>query len=161
MRIGLDYIHVFASDVAKTLDFFCRMFDAGCVWDEQAAGARNVRIALGNAFIHLYDRPLKGPRSGPVHHIGIETDDLEALVSRVCAQGFVFRNPIRREPKFNYVMVMGPSDLLIELFQYHEPERWHVQRSGPDKAAPGRKRASCRADTPLRAINRTLRVLPS
>ena len=26
-------------------------------------------------FIHLYDRPLKGPRSGPVHHIGIETVD--------------------------------------------------------------------------------------
>lgn len=111
--------------------FFCRMFDARCVWDEQAAGARNVRIALGNAFIHLYDRPLKGPRSGPVHHIGIETDDLEALVSRMCAQGFVFRNPIRREPKFNYVMVMGPDDLLTELFQCHEPERWQVQRSGP------------------------------
>ena len=140
MRIGLDHIHVFASDVAKTLDFFCRMFDARCVWDEQAAGARNVRIALGNAFIHLYDRPLKGPRSGPVHHIGIETDDLEARVSRMCAQGFVFRNPIRREPKFNYVMVMGPDDLLIELFQCHEPERWQVQRSGPDKAASGQVR---------------------
>ncbi|MGI8896269.1 MAG: hypothetical protein ACR2HE_11575 [Casimicrobiaceae bacterium] len=41
-------------------------------------------------------------------------------------KGFQFRNPIRDYPKFRYVMVAGPDDLLIELFQCHEPERWDI-----------------------------------
>ena len=139
MNIGLDHVHIFASDVAATLDFFTRMFDAECVWDEEAAGARNVRIRVGSAFIHLYDGPPRGPRSGPVHHIGIETDDLQGLVYRMSAQGFVFRNAIRHEPKFSYVMVMAPDELLIELFQCNEPERWQVRRPGAcaQPALPG------------------------
>jgi hypothetical protein len=33
---------------------------------------------------------------------------------------------IRRAGAFDYVMVAGPDDLLIELFQCHEPERWGI-----------------------------------
>ena len=42
------------------------------------------------------------------------------------ANGFEFRNPIRDEPRFRYVMVAGPDNLLIELFQSREPERWKI-----------------------------------
>ena len=59
------------------------MLDAVVVWDEDAAGVRNVRLALGNAFVQIYDQPPKAPRGGAVHHLGIETDDLDALVSRM------------------------------------------------------------------------------
>ena len=62
-----------------------------------------------------------------MHHLGIETDDLEGLVERMKAQGFAFRNPVRTEPKFKYVMVAGPDNLLIELFQSLEPERWRIE----------------------------------
>ena len=31
------------------------------------------------------------------------------------------------DPKFRYVMVSGPDDLLIELFQSLEPQRWQVK----------------------------------
>lgn len=133
MRIGLDHVHLFASDVERTIAFFRAMFGATVVWDEQAAGVRNVRLALGNAFLHLYDQPPKGPRGGAVHHLGIETDDLDALVARMQAQGCAFRNAVREDPKFRYVMVGGPDDLLIELFECREPERWRIRR--PDDAA--------------------------
>ena len=41
--------------------------------------------------------------------------------------GYEFRNSIREQPKFRYVMIAGPDDLLIELFQCHEPQRWQLK----------------------------------
>ena len=126
MRIGLDHAHLFASDVAATVAFLRDMFGATVVWDEEAAGARNVRMRVGNAFVQIYDQPPRGPRGGAIHHLGIETDDLDALVARMRARGFVFRNPVRDLPKFRYVMVAGPDDLLIELFECRDPARWGI-----------------------------------
>lgn len=128
MRINLDHAHIFSSDVEVTLAFFQSLFDARVVWDEEAAGARSVRLAIGRGFVHVYDQPPKTETGGVVHHLGIETDDLDSLVAKMKAKGFEFRNAIRDFPKFRYVMVAGPDDLLIELFQCHEPERWGIAR---------------------------------
>jgi|SRR5437867_3054537 len=126
MRINLDHAHVFSSDVAATVAFFQSMLDARVVWDEQAAGVRNVRLKIGRGFVHVYDQPPEAARGGTIHHLGIETDDLDALVTQMKARGFQFRNTIREFPKFRYVMVAAPDDLLIELFQCREPERWGI-----------------------------------
>ena len=128
MRINLDHVHIFATDLSVTVAFFQKMFDAALVWDEDAAGARTARLRLGNAFVQVYAQPPKAPRGGAMHHLGIETDDLDGLVARMKANGHVFRNAIREEPKFQYVMTAGPDDLLIELFQCHEPQRWELKR---------------------------------
>jgi len=127
MRASLDHIHVFSSDVAATVAFFRNMLDATLVWDEEAAGVRNVRLKLGSGFVHVYEQPPKSARGGAMHHVGIETDDLDGLVARMKANGHEFRNAVREEPKFRYVMTTGPDDLLIELFQCHEPQRWQIE----------------------------------
>jgi catechol 2,3-dioxygenase-like lactoylglutathione lyase family enzyme len=127
MRVGLDHIHIFSSNLAATVEFFSRMFGATTVWDEEAAGVRNVRLALGNAFIQVYDQPPKAERGGPMHHVGIETDDLDQLVAEMTKNGYRFRNAIQEHPRFRYVMIAGPDDLLIELFQCHEPQRWQLR----------------------------------
>ena len=126
MRISLDHAHVFTSDVAATVAFFQSMLDARVVWDEEAAGVRNVRLKIGRAFVHVYDQQPKAAKGGVVHHLGIETDDLDALVAKMKVNGFEFRNAIRDYPKFRYVMVAGPDDLLIELLQCREPGRWDI-----------------------------------
>lgn len=126
MRITLDHAHIFASNIDATVGFFQSMLGASVVWDEEAAGARNVRLKLGRAFLQVYDQPPRG-RAGVVHHLGIETDDLDKLVERMKASGFEFRNRIRTEPRFRYVMIAGPDGLLIELFQTGEPERWKIE----------------------------------
>ncbi len=128
MRVSLDHVHIFSSDLAATVEFFRRMLGAELVWDEEAAGVRNVRLALGNAFVHVYEQPPRTQRGGPVHHLGIETDDLDGLVVRMKENGYEFRNVIREQPKFRYLMIAGPDDLLIELFQCHEPQRWKLKR---------------------------------
>ena len=127
MRVSLDHVHIFASDLSATLEFFCLMLDAKLIWDEEAAGVRTVRLALGHAFVHVYEQPPKGARGGPMHHLGIETDDLDELIAKMKKQGYVFQNAIRERPKFRYVMIAGPDNPLIELFQCHEPRRWQLK----------------------------------
>jgi catechol 2,3-dioxygenase-like lactoylglutathione lyase family enzyme len=127
VRVSLDHAHIFASDPAATVQFFRSMFGATVVWDQVAAGARVIRLQIGHGFIEVYDQPPKAPRGGAFHHLGIETDDLTALVRKMTSQGFAFRNPIRKDKTFKYVMVAGPDDLLIELFECHEPERWRIR----------------------------------
>jgi catechol 2,3-dioxygenase-like lactoylglutathione lyase family enzyme len=102
------------------------MFAATVVWDEVVAGARGIRLQIGRAFILIYDQSPKAPRGGAFHHLGIETDDLDALVSRMKSHGFVFRKPIQEDKGFKYVMIAAPDDLLIELFECHEPARWRI-----------------------------------
>ena len=126
MRIALDHAHIFSSDVAATVAFFTTMLDAVVVWDEEAAGARNVRLRIGRGFVQVYDQPPRTPRGGVVHHLGVETDDLDALVARMKSRGFEFRNAVRELPKFRYVMIAAPDDLLIELFECREPARWGI-----------------------------------
>jgi catechol 2,3-dioxygenase-like lactoylglutathione lyase family enzyme len=126
MRVSLDHAHIFASDAAATVRFFETMFGAAVVWDETAAGVRGIRLRLGRAFLMVYDQPPRGPRGGAFHHLGIETDDLAELMRRMAERGFEFRNPVRRAGTFDYVMIAGPDELLIELFQCHEPARWRI-----------------------------------
>ena len=126
MRIDLDHAHVFSTDIAATVAFLQTMLDAVVVWDEEAAGARNVRLAIGRGFVHVYDQPPRTPRGGVVHHLGVETDDLDGLVARMKSRGFEFRNAVRELPRFRYVMIAAPDDLLIELFECREPARWGI-----------------------------------
>lgn len=127
MQIALDHVHIFATDVAATIAFFRTMFDATLVWDEDAAGVRTVRLRMGDGFIHVYEQSPKLPRGGAMHHVGIATDDLDGLVSRMTRNGHTFRNAIREQSKFRYIMTAGPDDLLIELFQCLEPQRWQLK----------------------------------
>lgn len=128
MRVSLDHAHIFASDPAATVEFFKTMFGATVVWDETVAGARGIRLQIGRAFVNVYDQPPQAPRGGAFHHLGIETDDLAGLVRQMTDRGYVFRNAIREDKTFKYVMVSGPDDLLIELFECHEPDRWRIRR---------------------------------
>ena len=127
-NISLDHAHLFASDLVATIMFFTKCFDAEVIWDEEAAGVRNVRIQIGSSFIHLYDQAPKAPRGGAIHHLGIETEDLEGLLVRLKSLGVTWKNEIKEEKNFKYVMVEGPDDLLIELFECKEPERWKIAR---------------------------------
>jgi catechol 2,3-dioxygenase-like lactoylglutathione lyase family enzyme len=126
VRISLDHAHLFASDLNQTVAFFRDMLGATVVWDDIVAGARGVRLQIGRAFVHVYDQPPRAPRSGAFHHLGIETDDLDALIRKMAARGYHFRNPVRDDGGFRYVMIAGPDELLIELFECREPQRWRI-----------------------------------
>jgi len=117
MKINLHHAHLFASDIEKSLRFYREMFGAEVLFDLEMAGARNVMIAIGSSKINFYDRPPKDQERGVVHHLGIETDDIEALVAHMKSKGFEFRKPIKNLGVLKYVMAEGPDHILLELFE--------------------------------------------
>ena len=132
MRVSLDHAHIFASNLDATVEFYRTMLNATVVWDNVVAGARAVRLQVGRAFVLIYDQPPKAPRGGAFHHLGIETDDLVGLVQQMESRGFIFRKPIQEDKAFKYVMISGPDELLIELFECHEPGRWRIRTPDED-----------------------------
>ncbi len=117
MRINLHHAHLFASDIEKSLNFYREIFDAEVLFDLEVAGARNVMISIGSSKINFYDQPPKEQKQGVVHHLGIETDDLVALVTHMKSKGFEFRKSIKNLGILKYVMAEGPDHILFELFE--------------------------------------------
>lgn len=117
MNTTFHHVHLFASDIDKSLRFYCEMLGAKVIFDREMAGARNVLISIGTGKINFYDQPPKSNDHGVMHHLGIETDDLEALVEHMKSKGFTFRKPIRDHDTWKYIMAEGPDHVLLELFQ--------------------------------------------
>ena len=113
---SLHHVHLMASDVDATIAFWREHFSAEVMLDTEFAGARNVFLRIGEGRLHLYAQPPKHAGPATVHHLGIETDELEALVARLKATG-VSVTDIRRHPEASYAMAKGPDGLLLELFQ--------------------------------------------
>jgi len=117
MKVNLHHAHLFASKIDDSIDFYREMFGAEVLFDLEMAGARNVMISIGSTKINFYDQPPKDQMRGTVHHLGIETDDLESLVAHMKGKGYHFRNQIKGLGVWKYVMVEGPDHLLLELFE--------------------------------------------
>ena len=117
MQIDLDHVHIFASDLNETVRWWSEMLNARVVFDLNVAGARNVRLAVGRGFINLYDQPPRVVGSGSVHHLGVQTDDLEGLVASMEAKGYRFRGPIKDFGTMKYAMASAPDGVLLELFE--------------------------------------------
>ena len=87
------------------------------LFDLEMAGARNVMIPIGSSKINFYDQPPKDNGKGAIHHLGIETDNLEVLVEHMKNKGFEFRKPIKELGVLKYVMAEAPDHVLLELFE--------------------------------------------
>jgi catechol 2,3-dioxygenase-like lactoylglutathione lyase family enzyme len=116
--LSLHHTHLFASDVDRSIAFWRDHFGAVVLLDTEFAGARNVFMRVGEGRLHLYDQAPRHAGAGTVHHLGIETDELDALVARLKARG-VSVTDVRRHAAGDYAMAEGPDGLLLELFQPH------------------------------------------
>jgi hypothetical protein len=74
-------------------------------------------LAIGKGKLHFYDQPPKDEGRGAIHHIGIQTDNLETLVAHMKSKGVPFRGKISDLGFWKYVMAPAPDDVLLELFQ--------------------------------------------
>lgn len=117
MKTSLHHVHLFASNVDKSIEFYQEMFGAQILFDLEMAGARNVMIAIGSSKINFYNQPPKDNGKGAVHHLGVETDDLPALVSHMKSKGFQFKKQIKNFGPLRYIMAQAPDYVLLELFE--------------------------------------------
>lgn len=110
----LHHTHLMAADLDAAVAFYCDVFGGIVVADVDFAGARNVFMAVGGGRLHFYDQPPN--HRGPVNHLGMVVDDLEATVADLRQRGFEPR-PIKSDPTARYAMVQGPDGVLIEVFE--------------------------------------------
>ncbi|MFX1235517.1 MAG: VOC family protein [Promethearchaeota archaeon] len=114
---NLHHAHLFASSIDKSLNFYSEMFGAETLFDLEMAGARNVMISIGTSRINFYDQSPRDTGRGAIHHLGIETDNLEKLIEQMKEKGYEFKNKIKTYGLWKYVMVEGPDNVLLELFE--------------------------------------------
>ncbi len=117
MNNHIHHVHIFASDLNKTIKFYEDFFGGKIVLDRELAGARNVFMRVGNGRIHFYDQAPRLSGRGSIHHFGIQTDDIEGVVSKMKSKGVVFKKDIADAGFWKYIMVPAPDDILIELFE--------------------------------------------
>lgn len=117
MVCHLHHAHIFASDIDRSIRFYEDFFGGEVVLDMPLAGARNVFIRIGTGRLHLYDQPPKNRSRGSIHHIGIQTDEIETVVAKLIAEGISHRKGITDLGLWKYVVVPAPDDVLIELFE--------------------------------------------
>ena len=113
----IHHVHIFASDLDKSVEFYREMFGGEVVLDMDLAGARNVFMRIGTGRIHFYDQRPKHSLRGSIHHFGIQTDSIEEIVEKMKAKGITFTKGITDLGVWKYIMVPAPDDILIELFQ--------------------------------------------
>jgi predicted enzyme related to lactoylglutathione lyase len=113
----IHHVHIFASDIEKSIKFYEEFFGGRVILDAEFAGARNVFIKIGNGRLHLYDQPPKNPGKGSIHHFGIQTDNIEEVVSKLTSKGGALRKSIADLGFWKYIMIPAPDEVLIELFQ--------------------------------------------
>ena len=117
MVCHVHHVHIFASDVEKSIKFYEEFFGGKVILDSELAGARNVFMKIGHGRLHFYDQPPKNPGRGSIHHFGIQTDNIEEVVDKLRAGGVALRKGITDLGFWKYVMVPAPDDIPIELFQ--------------------------------------------
>ena len=117
MKTSLHHAHLFASNLDESIKFYQDMFGAEILFDLKMAGARNVMISIGSSKINFYDQPPKEQGRGAIHHLGIETDNLEALVLNMKDKGYQFIKEIKNFGPLKYIMAAAPDNVLLELFE--------------------------------------------
>ena len=114
---NVHHVHLFASDIEKSLSFYRDAFGGKVVLDENMAGARNVFMRVGTGRILFFDQPPSFSGRGSIHHFGIQTDDVSGVVEKLKAMNVPFTKGITDIGVWKYIMVPAPDNVLIELFQ--------------------------------------------
>ena len=117
MVCHVHHVHIFASDINRSIKFYEEFFGGKVILDSELAGARNVFMKIGHGRLHFYDQPPKNPGRGSIHHFGIQTDTIEEVVDQLRSGGVILRKGITDLGFWKYVMVPAPDEILIELFQ--------------------------------------------
>jgi catechol 2,3-dioxygenase-like lactoylglutathione lyase family enzyme len=116
-RFHLQHVHLFASNIEVTIEFYSRWFGARVVWDGEYGDARNVFMKIGIGAMHLYEQAPRELGRNAVHHLGMQVVGLRDVYERMKDAGIELPNPIREHSGGGYFMVKAPDDVLLEVFE--------------------------------------------
>jgi predicted enzyme related to lactoylglutathione lyase len=117
-------VRYMVDDVAAAVAFYRDVFDFEVLLDVPPVFAEtkrgNLRLLLAGAGSSAGQAMTDGTVPGPGgwNRIHFVVDDLDAEMRRVEALGATFRNEVVSGPAGRQVLVVDPSDNLVELFEY-------------------------------------------
>ena len=120
MSLDLHHVHVFASNIDTTVEWWCQLMRAKILFDNELAGARNVFLAVGTGRLHIYDQAPRDRGRGAIHHLGIKVANLRDVWRGLQAQGVTSPNGLREQDGWRYVMISAPDGVLLELFEFDD-----------------------------------------
>ena len=116
-----DHVHVVSPDPVKTAQFYEEMFSAkrGSI-DDLPDGRILVNLDLNGVAIRVSNPRTKPLVSGAsltgLEHFGLRTDDLEAAVAELKANGVQFVQDITvARPGLKISFFLAPDNVLVEL----------------------------------------------
>jgi catechol 2,3-dioxygenase-like lactoylglutathione lyase family enzyme len=121
------HIHLASPDPAKTAKFYQDMFDAEEVrrTERPDGSVTDIHLNLGGVMLVVMPQGAdaktapteRGAISG-LDHIGIRTDDINATVANLKANGVNFRDDITDfRPGVRIACFWAPEDVLVELVE--------------------------------------------
>jgi len=125
---GLAHIGVFGKDIEKLVDFYTNVLDFECFHRNEIPENNGVtKIAFvknGSCVLELVQAPVYVERKdGPVEHISLAVDDIDAMIAKLKAKGIEFETeepiylPLISEKGLRYINFRGPDGAHIELNQ--------------------------------------------
>ena len=124
MGITFDHVHIKTEQCRQAAEWFVEHFGARILYEREQEGGRIVRVELCGVHINFTSRrtweelePGSVDSRYGLEHIGIGTDDLEGVMSRLTAAGVEVLSPIRTTPRGSKMaFVRAPGDVRVELF---------------------------------------------
>jgi lactoylglutathione lyase len=117
------HIHLTSPDPVKTARFYQDMFDAELTGTRELPnGGVTAEVDLGGALLLIMPRAAEGdtvPSSdSALDHFGIRTDDMDATVAKLKANGVEFRGDVRElGRRMRIAFFWAPEKVLIELVE--------------------------------------------
>lgn len=114
--IDLHHAQLMTSDIDASIAFWRDGFAGEVIADMPMDGARNVFMRVGDGRIRLCEQVPEHHGPGTIRHLGIQTDDLTAVVDRLNTIG-VAAGEVHGSASAAYAIVHGPDGLVLEVFQ--------------------------------------------
>ena len=122
-KYWLDHVHLISPDPIKTAEYYEKMFGAkrGNV-ENRPDGRTAVNLDLNGLLIKVMStRPqplVPGGSPAGLEHFGLATDNLEATVKEMKANGVKFAQDIREvHPGLKMAFCVAPENSVIELME--------------------------------------------
>ena len=118
---GLAHIGIFVKDIEKSIDFYKRL---GFTLDkEEAPSIRLAFLSAGTCLVELIEQKDMSKRaSGPVDHLAVVVDDIQAAIENAIAQGInIDASTVSEVPILGGVKNVffdGPDGERLEFFEY-------------------------------------------
>ena len=117
------HVHLISADPVKTAEFYEKNLGAQREAVRKTSdGCTNVDLHLGGVRLQIRQPRPKAllptdfsPNEGGLEHIGLYTDDFDASVNGLKANGVHFVQEVRQLPTRKVTFFLAPDNVLVEL----------------------------------------------